>query len=279
MLHVFIILQYKNLEDTIECVNSIENKYFRENYRIIIVDNFSNDGSVERIKSIYCNNNYIEVLESKKNLGYANGNNLGAKYAVSSYSPDFLIVINNDTLMEDFEFLKKIENKFKEKEFHILGPYITGRDGIPQNPYTNVVIGKRNILKAIFKLKIYIYLELFNLNFLRKIFRSKKIKKYNYNLEKENVPLMGAALIFSKKYLKMFENIFYPETFMYCEEDILYYIVQKYKLKTIYVPQIKIYHKEESTTNKLNKTTKEQKLFKLTNQINSLKKFYKLIRK
>ena len=83
-------------------------------------------------------------------------------------------------------------------------------------------------------------------------------------------------MIFSKKYYEKYKDIFYNKTFMYCEEDILFYRIKKDNLISIYDPTIKIFHKEESTTSKLNNSSKQQKIFKLKNQYNSLKIYLKL---
>ena len=278
MKFCFVILHYKNLKDTLECIESIKAKITCNDYKIIVVDNNSNDDSTVYLKKV--KDSKVEFIFSDENLGFAKGNNLGCSYAITKYHPKFLIVINNDTLIIQNDFLERIENKYKKNKFHILGPYIEGKDLKPQNPYLNVIVGKNAIIKNLLKIRIYIILEKFNLNFIRNIFKKyKKEVDFDFNIERNNIALMGAALIFSEDYYKKYDEVFYSKTFMYCEEDILYYFVQKDNLISIYDPTIKIFHKEESTTLKLNKSTKQQKLFKMKNQIDSLKRFLKLIRK
>lgn len=278
MKFCFVILHYKNLKDTLECINSIEKKLLTKDYKVIVVDNGSLDETTEGLKELEKINKNIDIVFSNENLGFAKGNNLGCEYAIKKYAPEFLVIINNDTLIIENKFLEKIENKYLETEFDILGPYIEGKDGNPQNPYLNVIYGKKQIVKSLIKTKIYLYLEYFNLNIIRKFLRKtiKKKEEYNYLKEKRNIALMGAALIFSKKYYEKYKDIFYNKTFMYCEEDILFYRIKKDNLISVYDPTIKIFHKEESTTNKLNTSSKQQKIFKLKNQYNSLKIYLKL---
>ncbi len=278
MKFCFIILHYKNLKDTLECINSIKEKLSSKDYKIIVVDNGSLDETTEGLKKLEGIDKNTDIIFSNENLGFAKGNNLGCEYAIKKYIPEFLVIINNDTLIIENKFLEKIENKYLETEFDILGPYIEGKDGNPQNPYLNVIYGKKQIVKSLIKTKIYLYLEYFNLNIIRKFLRKtiKKKEEYNYLKEKRNIALMGAALIFSKKYYEKYKDIFYNKTFMYCEEDILFYRIKKDNLISIYDPTIKIFHKEESTTSKLNNSSKQQKIFKLKNQYNSLKIYLKL---
>ena len=61
-----------------------------------------------------------------------------------------------------------------------------------------------------------------------------------------NVQLHGCFLCFSEEYFKHFDG-FYPETFLYMEEDILFYLTQQKKLTTVYLPELKVFHKEDSS--------------------------------
>ena len=59
-----------------------------ENLRIIVVDNGSTDGSVERISKKYPN---VEQIHNAENLGFAGGYNIGMQYAVKS-GADYIIL-------------------------------------------------------------------------------------------------------------------------------------------------------------------------------------------
>lgn len=81
MLLVYIILvNYNSCEDTIECVKSLERITY-ENYKIVIVDNNSNDDSVNNLNKEL---NACILIQSKENLGFAGGNNIGIKYALDN---------------------------------------------------------------------------------------------------------------------------------------------------------------------------------------------------
>jgi O-antigen biosynthesis protein len=70
-------------------------------HEIIVVDNASNDGSVEFIK-----NNFPEVnlIANKFNLGFSKANNIGMKQAKGKY----ILLINPDTLVSEDTFEKMI---------------------------------------------------------------------------------------------------------------------------------------------------------------------------
>ena len=101
-LKIFVILiNYKNAKLTIDCIDSI---YKANNeVRIVVVDNNSEDDSVIRIRDKFDD---IIIIESKTNLGFSGGNNLGIKYALNN-SADIIMLLNNDTIVD-----KNIFNNF-----------------------------------------------------------------------------------------------------------------------------------------------------------------------
>lgn len=98
---IFVILHYLTYEDTIECVESITNNINYKNYEIIIVDNASKNGSYEAIEDKFRYSEKIYIIKSNKNLGFAKGNNIGYKFAKNNLNADFIITINNDTIITE----------------------------------------------------------------------------------------------------------------------------------------------------------------------------------
>ena len=93
-----IILNWNQEQDTRECLASLkEIKY--PNYRIILVDN----GSSEKIDFPG-----VSTIRNPKNLGFAEGNNIGIKYALKD-NPDYILLLNNDTTVEP-DFLMELTN-------------------------------------------------------------------------------------------------------------------------------------------------------------------------
>lgn len=246
----FIILHYKNLNDTIECIESI-NK-LPQNKSIIVVDN----GTLKEEEINTLKKYTSDLVLNKENLGFAKGNNSGAKYAIQKYHPDFLCVINNDTLINQNNFIDEINNLYDEYQFDILGPKILPEHSDSCNPF-NVYKTLKQVRKRISYTKKLI--RIYKNTFLRKclffyirvknVFR-KKIPSTNGTRLELNVGLHGCALIFSKKYYEKFSDIFYPGTFLFHEEEFLYLRCQKNNLTSLYSPSLEIYHKEGQSINK-----------------------------
>lgn len=110
-----IILNYKGLRETLECLDSIR-KIRSKNFEVIVIDNNSQDGSKEALSKI----EDITFIANKKNLGYSGGNNVGIKHALSSGAEN-VIILNNDTIVK-VDFLKNFQKHIKKSD--ILSPKI-----------------------------------------------------------------------------------------------------------------------------------------------------------
>lgn len=84
------IINYKTKELSAKCLDSILKKNWKTTYEIFLVDNNSDDGSLEFFKKNYPK---VNLIASKKNLGFAGGHNLVLKQVNSKY----ILVLNSDT--------------------------------------------------------------------------------------------------------------------------------------------------------------------------------------
>lgn len=284
----FVILHYLTTVDTIECIESIKENIKYDNYEIVIVDNASKNGSFEILKSKYQNENNISLIKNEYNQGFAKGNNVGYLYAKESLKSEFIFSINNDTLIKDENFVRDIVNYYEENKFHVLGPNIISlQDDGRQNPLNSVLTTKKQVINEIVKYTILLSMNVTKLEDIKKYIlkKGKKEKTQNNKAKKEkndiieNVPLHGSCMIFSKDYINMYDYAFYPETFLYVEEDILFHLCQKSNLKTVYFPKVTIYHKEDSSTDFLMNKASKKRRFLYKHILKSLKIYYKLIKR
>lgn len=107
----FVILHYQTTNDTIKCVESILENVRFDSFNIIIVDNGSTNNSGQILREKYLNNYNIQIIESFENLGFAKGNNLGYNYAKYNTKSDFICLLNNDTYIEQENFIEKIVDR------------------------------------------------------------------------------------------------------------------------------------------------------------------------
>jgi GT2 family glycosyltransferase len=144
-----IILNWNGWEDTLECLESLNNIDY-PNYYLILVDNASSDNSLNRIRNycdgknvknnsqkskndtaidlleidykeltkvkldqnLFINENRLEkliLIDNDENYGFTEGNNIGMRFGLKNLSVEYFLLLNNDTVVDE-SFLKNMIN-------------------------------------------------------------------------------------------------------------------------------------------------------------------------
>ncbi len=115
------ILNWNGLEDTTECLESLK-KVTYPNYEVIVVDNCSDGDDARILKEKF--GDYIQVIQNDKNYGCGQGFNTGIQYALKNYQPDYVMIMNNDVVV-DPAFLDELVKVAESDELiGIVGPKI-----------------------------------------------------------------------------------------------------------------------------------------------------------
>jgi GT2 family glycosyltransferase len=132
-----IVLNWNGWRDTIECLESVLRLAY-PNFKVIVCDNASSDGSLEHIRSwargelatepknpelasltlppvlkplpfveissarmdvLHQYDTRLVLIQTGANLGFAGGNNVGLRYALGQGDCDFAWLLNNDTIV------------------------------------------------------------------------------------------------------------------------------------------------------------------------------------
>lgn len=89
------------------------------NYKIILIDNGSADGTFEYAKKKFPE---VDVFRVEPNQGFAGGNNRGIEYASKKYTPDYFVLLNNDMEAKQPTWLNKmVELAEASKNIGIVG--------------------------------------------------------------------------------------------------------------------------------------------------------------
>ena len=280
----YVILHYKNIDDTIKCVESLKNTADYSS-RYIIVDNGSGDGSGEKLRQLYRNNAQCNVLLLPENLGFSRGNNEGYQYAKRKFNPDYIVITNNDVVFFQKNFERKIMQIYNETHFDILGPDIyVPRHGDHQSPMfkTGISISRlenelkeyqyyrENPMKFSRRLKLHAFKNMLCsrsqwINFLYSKLRGKEF--LDYRKRYVDVGLQGACLIVSKNFISNENKAFDPEPFLYEEEEFLFFRCQKKEYRMVYDPSIAIRHEEAASFSNMKKNKLEKINFMLDHHI------------
>lgn len=90
-----VVLNYNTKDLLRNCFQSIEAVSNEVDLEVVVVDNGSTDGSITGIKGI-TSTKEIRLIENKKNLGFAKGNNRARKFV----SGEYVLFLNSDTELE-----------------------------------------------------------------------------------------------------------------------------------------------------------------------------------
>lgn len=105
--------------DTLACLDSLAQVEYA-NMRALVVDNGSQDGSVEAIRSRYPN---VELLEAGANLGFVGANNAAMTRALE-LKAGYVFLLNNDTVVAPDFLARLVELAEADETLGAVGPLI-----------------------------------------------------------------------------------------------------------------------------------------------------------
>lgn len=210
-----IILHYKNIEDTINCIKSTFLN-FPLNYSLAIVNNDDNeDGNLKNRISELFQQDLIQYVKTPSNLGFAGGLNYCMQQNVNNY--DWFLCLNNDLILD-----KNTLSKFNEKIDEVSTDVVM--IGSPIYDYD-----ERNKIQAIAGKYLKAGGKIISISNFEAL-------KGGFNF------IVGACMLIKTEYLKQFG--FIPEQyFLYYEETDFCFNVVKNNYKLDIDLNNKVYHK------------------------------------
>lgn len=212
-----LILNFKQKQLTLDCLASLE-KLTYPNYEVIVVDNHSEDDSPEVFSK---NFPWIKLIQSKKNLGYAGGNNLGLKKTSAKY----ILILNNDTRVTT-GFLEPLVSDM------LIDPSL----GIVQSKI--FIMGQPQRLDGVVSYQTNSGF-LYHRGYL-------DVDKPEYNKLLYSFSAKGACILIRREILKF--GLFDPDYFAYFEETDLCWRTWIFGYKVAFEPRSVIYHKMGATS-------------------------------
>lgn len=214
-----IILNWNGLKDTLECLESVF-KLDYPNFEVIVVDNGSTDNSVEVIRKAYPQ---VILIENKENLGYAEGNNVGIRYALK-HGADYVWLLNNDTVVDADSLTKLVMAAEKSPDIGLVSPVIYYYDEPDKIQFCGSYIDWKN--------HIIVYPEN----------RNSILNVDHEFITGKNVCLWGTALLIRRN---LIENIGTLEEkyFAYWEDTEYSVRSMRAGYRNIIEPSAKVYHK------------------------------------
>ena len=217
-----IILNWNGYNDTYELLESLK-KISYENYKIILIDNNSSQTDVENLMEN--SNENIQIVLNNENLGFAGGNNVGIKLSLQQ-NADYILLINNDTIVEP-DFLEILVEKIeKNNRAGIIAPQINFYNN-PKRIWSTG--GKINKIRG----AGFIY--------------SNNLRMQN---KENNVKInfvSGCCMLIKKEVFQKI-GLFDENFFLYIEDTDFCYRTKNFGFDICVLPDSKIYHKVNSST-------------------------------
>ena len=239
-----IIISYNTKDVLADCLNSIYSAEWTSSFEVIVVDNNSQDGSVEMLYDKYPQ---VKVIANTDNKLFAIANNQGVKIAKGEY----LLLLNSDTLVWS-DNLQKMINYFDSvpQDVICIGPKLLNKDrslqscGMPHGGYRE---------KICMCLKLH---KIFPPRLIEFLFHIKGIPQDTEKTREVGwvsgaCMMMRAALYNAVGGLN--ENIEF-----YGEEPEFGYRTSKLGYKTLYFPESEIIHLGGSSTKRERERERER---------------------
>ncbi len=222
-----VLLNYNGVNDTIDCLKSLQNVNYAE-MKTIVVDNASTDDSVAKLKSVQPEYDFL-LLTGNENNGFSAGNNIGIKYAMKN-NADYVLLLNNDTVVEPDFLSYAVEASEKDDNVGLT----IGKILYYKEPEL-IWYGGGELQKPYFYAK-------------HSGFRENKDAP-EYNIQKYVTFATGCYFLLKRKTIESV-GMLEEDYFMYCEDTDYCFRINKSNQKILYCPKSVIYHKIGASSGK-----------------------------
>ncbi len=223
-----VIVNYNHKYFPRLAIEALEKSKTDFEFEIIVVDNNSTDEESLKFLEKANEEMRITLIKSPKNVGFGQGNNLGAKVALG----DYLFIHNPDVTVKEDSLKKIVDFMEKNHEVGIMGPKLVYSSGKVQEScrrdmkFTDLVLN-RTILGKLPWLK-------------------NRVNKYlmnddNHDKVQEVDLLTGAAMVLPRSVFEQVDG-FDKRFFLFMEDFDLCKEVKKAGYKVIYNPDISLFH-------------------------------------
>jgi GT2 family glycosyltransferase len=227
-----VILSYNVRYFLEQCILSVQNAIVHLDAEIIVVDNNSDDDSVQMVTERFPD---VKLIANYENAGFPKGNNIGVAAAKGKY----LCILNPDTVVAEDTFLKILNFAETKNDLGIIGCRLVDGTG------TFLPESKRGIPTP-----WVAFTKVFG---LYKIFPRSRFFNQYYAMhipedQTGEVPILVGAFMIMERSLYLEAGGFDEDCFMYSDDIDLSYTVLKRNRKNYYFPETTVIHyKGEST--------------------------------
>ena len=228
MIDISIIIVNYNVRDyLISCITSIFKEHSNSlSIEIIVIDNNSNDKSVESVKKKFPE---IKLIVNNKNEGFTKAVNLGAKSSKGKY----LFILNPDTYFIDDSLSILFKLIEKNRNISLLGPAMISPSGKNQQSFWR----KPTLISSLLSL---IYLDKMN--------RKKNYTNESINEIKKVETISGGAFFVRSSIFNLIDG--FDQNFFWMEDIDFCIRISNLGYEVYYTPKARIVHHQGKSSEK-----------------------------
>jgi len=230
-----IILNWNRPRLSIKTINSILNIRHRHfDYQIFLTDNGSSDNSLKRFHRTYHKNKKIKIISTGSNLGFVGGNNFAIKLALRQ-KYDYLLICNNDVLVDPL-FLEKLLLPFKkDRRLAVVGPKIYFAPGFE---FHSSRYSKKQLGQVIWSAGGQMDWD----NILGGNIGVDQVDRGQFDQPQTDIDFLSGCCFLVKSSVVKKIGLFNPAYFMYLEDVDFCQRAKQAGYKILYQPPAKIWH-------------------------------------
>ncbi len=126
---VIIIVNWNGKKYLENCLSSVFKQTYK-NFDVYFVDNGSVDGSSDYVRK---NFKKVKIIQLDKNYGFAKGNNEGIKEAFKDKKVEYIVCLNNDTIVDKNWLKELVKTAEKDEKIGMVSSKAFFKDGKIQN--------------------------------------------------------------------------------------------------------------------------------------------------
>lgn len=223
-----VIVNYNTPDLTRACVRSVLAHTRSIQVEIIVVDNGSRE--VQPLRELRLEDDRVQLLESKENLGFAGGNNLGISTAGGAY----ILLLNSDTVLANDAISIALEEARGDKTIGVVSAKLRYPDGRVQYACRRFPSIALELLEAS---------RLHRLLPRRHRARYMQGSYFDHQTRLETDAIWGAFFLFPREVLQVFPSGRLSETFFMYGEDMEWcWVIRKHGYKVVYQPAADVIH-------------------------------------
>lgn len=124
--------EYKGKTYLQNCIESILNQTYK-NFKLIIVDDCSNDTSVKTIKTY--KDDRIILIQNKRKRYNGGSRNVGIEFALDNLDFDYFAFLDSDDWWKHNKVLELINSRLYDREMMLIGMELIDKDGVFMKKY------------------------------------------------------------------------------------------------------------------------------------------------